>query len=184
VSKTSIKYGGYSELHPFFGPTDTSARLDYPQNAVAGISYRPTPDWNIEANVDWTDWDHVNTVVFKGVTGGDVSLPLNWHSSFLYELGVTRQLSKGYFASAGYFFSQNSTSERNFTPVVPDTDLHVASVGFGYRGIHWHWAISGQLITGPSRTVSGSVPSAAGQTADGNYKWFNQAVNLAAAYHF
>ncbi len=112
-------------------------------------------------------------------------LPLNWKSSFLYEAGVTRYLANGWYVSAGYFFSQNSAPEKYFTPYVPDTDLHVGSLGFGHKGVHWRWAVSGQIITGPSRTVSGSQStSLIGQTADGRYHWFNQAVNLSLGYHF
>jgi len=184
-SETSINYHGYSIQLPYSGPHDGSSRLDFPQTAAAGISFRPNPQWNIEVDVDWTDWDRINTVMFKNTATGDIPLPLNWQSSFLYELGATRYFPNGYFASAGYFFSQNSTSQKNFTPLVPDTDLHVASLGFCYKGKHWRWAISGQIITGPARTVNGSTPSPfSGKSADGSYQWFNQAVNVSAGYHF
>ncbi len=184
-SETSVNYGGDSLALPYSAATHTTARLDYPQTAVGGISFRPNEQWNIEADVDWTDWDRVKTVVFKGTASGDVLLPLNWHSSFLYELGATRYFSNGYFASAGYFFSANSTSEKNFTFVVPDTDLHVASLGFGRKGKHWRWAVSGQIITGPTRTVTGSTPNPNSMvSADGRYHWFNEAVNASIGYQF
>jgi long-chain fatty acid transport protein len=165
------------------GRVDSNAKVEFPQVVTAGVSFRPTTNWNMEVNVDWTDWDTLNTVRFEGtgdLLGADARLPLNWKSSWLYEFGVTRYLPKGWYASAGYFFSQNSTTERYFNPVVPDTHLHVGSLGLGRKGRRWSWALTGQIITGPARTVNTSVFG----PANGSYQWFNQAVNLAGAYHF
>lgn len=183
---TAIEYEGHSDLKPMASFKKTTLELQFPQFVIAGISYRPTPDWNLEVNVDWTDWDTLNTAYFKdnayaaAIGSSSIPLPLNWKSSFLYEAGVTRYLKNGYYVSGGYFFSANSTTDRDFTPIVPDTDLHVGSLGFGYKGEHWRWAISGQIIAGGSRQVQNNrIPE-----ANGSYQWFNQAVNVSAGYHF
>ena len=171
-------------------PADTSAKFQYPQIVSAGVSFRPTPQWNIEANVDWTDWNTLNTVTLKGTQNlglfpFDLSLPLNWRGSWFYEIGATRYLGKGYFVSAGYFFSSNSTSERDFTPAVPDTDLHVGSLGGGYKGEHWRWAIAAQFITGPWRDVNASQPNPiTGESANGKYRLITPAVTVSLGYHF
>lgn len=179
-----MNYRGDVELRPYAPAVTSSAEVEFPQVVVAGISFRPSAAWNVEANVDWTDWDSLNTVTFKRAAG-NIPFPLNWKSSFLYEFGVTRYLDRGYFVSGGYFFSENSTSDENFSPLVPDTDLHVGSLGFGHKGSRWEWAVSGQIITGPPRFVSGArSASPAGEKADGHYQWFNQAVNLSVAYKF
>lgn len=191
-SATAMDYRGTtrsSTIPPLTGDAETKASIDYPQIIIGGISFRPTPKWNIEVNVDWSDWETTDTLVFEGTRklyGTDTALPLNWRSSFLYEAGVTRYFENGYFVSAGYFFSENSATDQNYTPFVPDTDLHVASIGFGFRGVHWRWALSAQLITGPVRTVEGSIPNnpIAGESADGEYQWFNQAINVSIGYHF
>ena len=182
---TSLNYGGSTVQSPYSPATSSSARIDFPQTIIAGISYRPTPNWNIEFDVDWTDWDIVNTLTFKNTATGDIPYPLNWKSSFLYEFGVSRYLPHGYCVSAGYFFSADSVTDKNFNPILPDANLHVGSLGFGHKGEHWDWAISGQIITGPSRTISNSQStSLIGESADGRYHWFNQAVNVSLTYHF
>jgi long-chain fatty acid transport protein len=157
-------------------PRRTKTHLDFPQIIAAGVSFRPTPDWNLEVDVDWTDWDAVKSAVITGVA----TLPLNWQSSFFYEAGVTRQLGKGYYASIGYFFSQASTPDKNYTPLVPDTDLHVGSIGFGRKGQHWDWALAGQIIGGAFRTVSG----AADPSVNGRYRLFTPTVSASLGYHF
>jgi long-chain fatty acid transport protein len=185
----SINYQGSSDFSPYLPATATTAKVNFPQIAAGGISYRPTPKWNLEVDVDWTDWSSVDTLVFKGavnpLTGTDAQLPLNWHASWFYHAGVTRYFENGYFVSIGYFFSQNSTSEVDFTPYVPDTNLNVGSLGVGHKGKHWDWALAGQIIAGPWRTISDSAAvSISGQSANGRYQLTVPAVSASIAYHF
>ena len=187
-SPSTMNYRGSTE-YTGFGSTTSSAELNYPRIISGGVSFRPNPKWNIEAGVDWTDWNTLNTVYFRNtplnaIVGPSLAFPLNWESSFFYQLGVTRYLNGGYFLSAGYFFSENSTSERDFNPTVPDTNLHTGSFGVGYKGDKWRWAVASQIITGPKREVVNSTPSLAGQSADGKYQFFIPAILLTVGYHF
>ena len=180
---TSIDYDGHSQTTPsppLKARTSTSAELQFPRFVVAGVSYRPTEKWNIEFDIDWTDWDNVNTVVFKGTAYGDIPFVFNYTSSLMYNFGVTRQLGKGWHVSAGYIFSENSVPDRNFNPVVPDSDLHLGSIGFGHRGQRWDWAFGYHFAVNGGRTVKDSVPGG----ADGKYDTFNNAFNISATVKF
>jgi long-chain fatty acid transport protein len=196
-SPTSMKYEGTTDLtfptlmgQIVVPQTATTAELEFPQNVSFGVSYRPTPNWSIEVAADWTDWSSVGNLVFQGTTdftGGPITLPLNWRASWFYHLGATRTWANGYFASIGYFFSQNSTSEQNFSPYVPDTDLHVGSLGGGRRGKNWDWALAFQMITGPRRLVDESQStsrSPAIESANGHYRFFVPAATFSVGYHF
>ncbi|MDB6016200.1 MAG: Membrane protein involved in aromatic hydrocarbon degradation [Pedosphaera sp.] len=182
-SSTSVNYEGSAHtVGTGFGvptaTTDSSGKLPFAQFASGGVSYRPNTNWNIEADIDWTDWGSLDTVTFNNTPLGNVPFPLNWKTSYLLELGATRYLDNGYFVSAGYFFSQNSTTERDFNPVVPDTDLHVGSVGFGHKGLRWGWTVAAQIITGPERTINN------GTVASGEYHWLNGSLDFSVRYHF
>ena len=37
----------------------------FPLTAVFGISYRPTPKWNLEFDANYTDWSSFGTVTIK-----------------------------------------------------------------------------------------------------------------------
>lgn len=178
---TTVNYRGESEVKPLSAPQGTSASFRFPQFVVGGISYRPTEKWNIEVDVDWTDWNNVNEAVFKNTAFGNVPFVLNYTDSLMYEFGVTRKLPNGYFASIGYFFSENSSPDATYNPIVPDGDLHLGSCGVGHKGKRWDWAVAYHFATnGNGRTVKGSP----GGIADGTYKTFNQAVNLSATFKF
>ena len=178
-SATTMDFKGSTQLNGIAPSEFATATVDFPDFVKAGISYRPNPKWNIEVGLDWTDWDGLDTIVIDQSVSGPALFPLNWKSSFLAHIGATRYLDDGYWVACGYFFSENSVTELNFNPLVPDTDLHVGSIGIGSGDGRWQWALSGQLITGPSRDVSGSLPSLFGESADGNYQWLNFGVNFA-----
>ena len=99
----------------------------------------------------------------------------------MYEFGITRKLGKGYFASVGFFYSENSSPDKNFTPLIPDADLYLGSIGFGHKGIHWDWAAAYQFGYNPGRDVNGDQSS---PSADGTYHVFNQAFNISATFKF
>ena len=179
-SPTTLDYkgtGSFEPSAPFLpGPTSTTGHLKFPQIVSGGISFRPTTNWNIEADIDWTDWHTVKNAVIDQIG----TLTFNWESSFFYELGVTRQLGRGFYASAGYFFSEASTPNNYYTPLVPDSDLHVGSLGIGFKGRRWAWAVAGQIIGGPYRNVQSSFDPA----VNGRYKLFTPTLSFSVGYHF
>jgi len=189
-SKTKMGYEGHTSLsfnqpipgYPPYLKMDAQADLPFPQNIVAGVSFRPNTNWNFEVDVDWTDWDQVNTVEIRQMI--PATLELNWRSSFYYEFGVTRYLPGGWHVSAGYIFNENSVPDATFTPLVPDQDRHFVSVGFGYARRHLAFDIAYQFGYGPGRTVQGSALSPAGQSADGEYEYMSHAVAISAGWHF
>lgn len=175
---TEIEYEGESEARPFFPERSSSGSVRFPQFAVFGVSYRPTENWNLEVNIDWTDWDNVNEIVFENTSFGNIPFPLNYRSSFMYEFGATRQLPENFFVSAGYFFSENSSPERDFNPIVPDTDLHLGSIGFGRKGERWDWAFAYHFGYNPGRDINN------GTLATGTYETLNHGFNLSATLKF
>ena len=161
---------------------DSQAKMPFPQSVAVGLSFRPTPKWNVEFNADWTSWSRLDTVyVHQAIP---TQLLLNWQDSWYYELGVTRDLGKGWHVSGGYIYNQNSVPSKNFNPWVPDQDRQFLSAGVGFRGEHFSVDLAYQYGFASTRTVSGSTPSAAGQTADGNYDYTSHAVALSAGWHF
>jgi long-chain fatty acid transport protein len=180
-----LQYDGFSVPTPY-GPfpvpgvrrrEHATASFDFPQNVVLGYAFTPTEDWNFEFNIDWTDWDSLNTVTLKQKSG-DVLLPFNWRSSFFYEFGVTKKFAYGLRASAGYIYSENSVPNESFNPIVPDSDRHIFSVGLGQQLASYSWDIAYQYAHGPSRRID------QGTAADGTYRFDSHAVTLTLGYHF
>ena len=156
---------------------DADAVFDMPQTITVGYSFRPADDWNFEFNLDWTDWDNLNTVTLHQ-TSGDVAIPFNWRSSFMYEFGITKKFAHNFRASVGYVYSENSVPNDSFSPSVPDSNRHIFSAGFGQGYDHFNWMLAYQYAYGPARTVS------QGTAADGTYRFDSHAVTLSLGYNF
>ena len=62
-SQTSFTMNGTTgmEQQPAFRATSLPANMDltFPLTAVVGLSYRPTPKWNVEFDADYTDWSSI-----------------------------------------------------------------------------------------------------------------------------
>lgn len=187
-SPSRIRYKGKSTYDALGAGARTKATVDFPQIATAGISFRPNTNWNIEFNVDYTDWNELNTVNLEGtyaIFGFNLPLQLDWHESWFYELGVTRKFEDGWFASAGYFFSSETAPSQTFTPAIPDIALHVASLGLGHQGEQWRWVVSGQLIAGAKRDVNNSQPNPfTAESANGKYHMIVPTISVSIARKF
>jgi len=189
------------ELNP--GPYNSpaqrsaSANFTFPLTAVLGVSYRPTPKWNLEFDANCTDWSSFDTVTIEQSPPpvsnpliSNIPVNLNWQASWMYEFGVTRYFDSGWHVSAGYVFNQNSVPNQYYTPLAADMDRHFFSVGTGFKGKIVNFDVAYQFGYGPAHTVSGSTSSTAaitgatGENADGTYRFTSQAVIVTVGMHF
>ena len=184
-SATTLNYSGDVSYTYYPGKASGQAAFDFPQNIVVGYSYRPTTNWNFEVNIDWTDWESLNTVTLNTIPalGGAVPLPFNWRSSFFYEFGVTRKFENGWSISGGYIFSENSVPEATFSPAVPDSNRHIFSVGGGRQYEKWRWYAAYQLALGPERDINNPAGSY-NAAANGSYKFVSHALTFNVGYRF
>jgi len=195
-SGTTVDLEGHTHAHNDVGPfpvfserIPAHGNFPFPMKGIFGVSYRPTPQWNLEFNADYTTWSDLGTVTIHQASPGvvtpqNVPIVLDWQSSWYYEFGVTRYLGKGWHVSGGYIYNENSVPDKHYTPLVADLDRHFLSVGVGLKGKRYDFDVAYQFGYGPTRTVSGSAPSLAGQTADGRYDFISHALAVSAQVHF
>ena len=170
--------------------------MTFPIVAVFGVSYRPTPKWNVEFDANYTDWASFgNTTInqqgnFQLGVSPNVPVTLDWQASWMYELGVTRYFSRGWHLSAGYAFNENSVPSAYYTPLAADMDRHFFSAGIGHDGKRFDCDLAYQFGYGPQHTVSGSTPitplgeSTGAAPADGKYRFISNALILTLGIHF
>jgi long-chain fatty acid transport protein len=184
------------EALPLVGETHNSAnmKMTFPWAVVGGISYRPTPKWNVELDGNYTAWSTFGTINLHqdNPAAGfhtDNIVNFDWRGSWIIGLGATRYFDHGWHASAGYAFNQNSVPNSFYTPWVADLNRHLFSVGFGRTGKHFDFDAAYQLGYGPEHTVTGSHPplqveGVINQSADGQYGFFSSAFIISAGIHF
>ena len=180
-AKTSMNYGGNADVMVAPGvyvPLPARAKLVYPESITFGYSFRPNERWNFEFNADWTHWDRVNALVLDGVPGAAYNL--NWESAFIWEFGVTRYFADGWHLSGGYTYVENAVPDRDFLPIVPDSDRHFFALGLGRSYENWRWQATYQYAYASDRRVTGNTFT----PADGKWGLDSQAFAFSLGYRF
>lgn len=186
-SGTTLNYKGQTVVTGV-GSSPANSRWPFPLKTIVGISYRPTPKWNVEFDADYTDWSALGTVAVNQTSSPlsifvpSISESLNWESSWYFEWGATRYFNNGWHVSAGYIFNENSVPDANYSPLVADLNRHFFSVGLGHNGKKLDFDIAYQFGYGPTRTVSGATGAAA--PANGDYTFISHAIAVSVGWHF
>jgi long-chain fatty acid transport protein len=187
-AKTKANYDGTANIMvapSTYLPFDATTDLTFPESIVFGYSYRPNEKWNIEFNLDWTNWDRVNKLTLETA----IPLPsyeLNWESAFIWELGATRYFDNGWHVSAGYTFVENAVPDADFLPIVPDSDRHFLAIGVGRNYENFSWQLTYQQAFASKRSVTGNnLEIAPGTSAiDGDYDLDSRAIGFSVGYQF
>ena len=181
-SKTDFDVEGSSKVTGI-GKVDSSMGFLTPATLAVGYSYRPNSKWNIEANIEWVQWEKLNTLTLKNTPiAAAIPIPFNWDNNLIYGIGATRQLGNGYSVSIGYNYIENSQPDSTFTPAVSDADRHWLTCGFGYEGECWSWDLAYQYAFS-DRTVKNAAPPLA-PVLNGKYKSRFHSLSLSARYEF
>jgi long-chain fatty acid transport protein len=166
------------------GPGDITFKT--PMRVAFGYAYKPAPGWNIEANLEWLDWDSLNSLYLTSAHapgGGTIAVPFNWQSMLIYELGVSHTWDNGMTVAGGYDYNCNAQPDRNYNPVIGDADFQSFNLGVGRKLDCWSWFLTYQFGYA-HRDVRGAQNTPAGQNANGKYNEVNNAVVLSLGYKF
>lgn len=146
---------------PEIGPSSARSVIKLPQ--MAGIAYavRPIEPLKLEADIVWSNWNVFDQVQltsadrrFNGQT-----IPTRYHDIWSYRFGTQYDLTSNWALRAGYAFGTAAAPASTFSPLVPDANYHLFSVGVGYSTTHWAIDAAYQFIYRERRHISGSVNS-------------------------
>ncbi|MGD7652665.1 MAG: OmpP1/FadL family transporter [Verrucomicrobiales bacterium] len=184
VTKSKFELDGKTSSNVFAG--DSSSEMDFmaPARAAVGYSYRPAPGWNFEVNVEWLDWDDLDTPVLEtsSIPGTDrVGVPFEWESMFIYEIGGSYTTESGYVFSVGYDFNMNAQPDTNYMPTVADADRHWLNLGMGRESEGCSWMLAYQFGFS-DRTVDGA--EGVNALANGDYDSRHHAVMFSWSREF
>lgn len=163
-SATNFDLDGDADAAGFAPGESAELGLITPATIGVGYAYKPCKEWVFEANIEWVNWDELDTETLSKASG-NVPITFNWESNFVYSVGATRYLDNGWSVSAGYNFIENSIPDETFNPGVSDADRHWLNAGFGKQWDSFKLNFAYQYAFS-ERDVSGSPFG----VADGTYK--------------
>jgi len=191
-SRFDVSYDGDFDVSnlpqgsPLSSASSFSSKMKFPDIIGAGYSVELTPDWNVEADVEWITWSR-NDAQPIDIGANNLLLPLSarvvnndWRDTFTAGLSTEYRFATDWAVRAGYEFLQSPITDRTFTPILGDTDTHVLSLGLGWRrGRHAFNAAYALNIYKDRNITDNQVPA-----LNGDYSLSSDLISLSYVFTF
>ena len=145
---------------------DAKGAISLPDSVTAGLSFRPTDNWTMEAGIVGTFWSSYDQILIEYrdmETTPTIHNMKNYKDTFRLNFGTEYWFLKNWAVRAGYVFDKSPINRHAMDTLVPVDDRHIGSIGFGYRNDTWtadiaYAHIFGKSLNGTSSAQYGSLP--------------------------
>ena len=145
---------------------DAEGAITLPDSLSAGVSFRPTDDWTLEAGIVGTFWSAYDQILIQYKDSESSPVIRNqkkYKDVYRLNLGAEYKLNANWAARAGYVFDKSPINEHAMDTLVPVDDRHIGSLGFGYKNDTWsvdfsYAHIFARSLSGTSNAQFGSAP--------------------------
>ncbi len=119
----------------FFGRNPIEANVNLPESVLVGISQTITPQWQVHAGFEWTNWSRLRRVpITNRLTGAPVSsLNFEYDDAFYVSAGVEYAWNPSLTLRAGVSYEDSAVSDRVRNVRIFDNDRLGVSGGLGYK---------------------------------------------------
>jgi long-chain fatty acid transport protein len=107
-----------------------------PDTVSLGARQRLSAQWTLLATVEWAHWSRIGTSRVLQTSGAPalvatvpVTLPFRYRNGWLYSAGIEYQLNSTTELRTGIGFERSPVTDQVRTPLVPDSDRILASLG-------------------------------------------------------
>ena len=142
-SKVKVDYDGdmdFENMPPGITSSEATTKITYPQSVAAGLCWKPVERFRLEFTAEWMDWSewdqrevNVNGHPLLGPGPQTITIPLDWHDSWILCLGGEYKLTDQWRLRAGYGYNETPVSKKLGDVDLPTGDTHALSLGAGYQ---------------------------------------------------
>lgn len=114
--------------------------ISLPDSISAGISFRPTEQWTLEAGIVGTFWSAYDQILIEYKEMEEtpsIHNKKNYKDVYRLNFGTEYLLNANWAVRAGYVFDKSPINSHAMDTLVPVDDRHIASVGVGYKTNNW-----------------------------------------------
>ncbi len=119
---------------------DAKGSIALPDSISAGISFRPTEKWTLEAGIVGTFWSSYDQILieYKDMENTPtIHNQKDYKDAYRLNLGAEYKFHPNWAARAGYVYDKSPINEKSMDTLVPVDDRHIASLGVGYTNGPW-----------------------------------------------
>lgn len=116
--------------------SDFSTEIPFPETFAAGYGVQLSGPVRLEVYLERLHWSsHDRQTLDLGryapLLGDAATIRHDWRDTWTAGMGADWAISEAQILRAGYTFIESPVRERTFSPVLPDGDRHVLSLGWG-----------------------------------------------------
>lgn len=145
---------------------DAKGSIALPDSISAGISFRPTDAWTVEAGIVGTFWSSYDQILieYKDMeTTPTIHNKKDYKDVYRLNFGTEYKINPNWAVRAGYVFDKSPINKHAMDTLVPVDDRHIASIGAGYKTDTWsvdfaYAHIFARDLSGTTSKQFGSVP--------------------------
>ena len=136
--------------------------ISLPDSISAGLSFKPTEQWTLEAGIVGTFWSAYDQILIQykdSETSPVIRNQKKYKDVYRLNFGTEYKLNPTWALRAGYVFDKSPINPKKMDTLVPVDDRHIASVGLGYQKDAWsvdlaYAHIFGKDLSGYSHQLS------------------------------
>jgi len=187
----------YNGLYPGLGSsfeTNVEEKSVLPQSVILGYSFKPTPKWTINADVEWMDWSSTKNETFSypnattpqlGFLTAGGSTPEDWQSAWSEAFGTQYDVTNRCRVRLGYFHHGKVIPSANFDPLILDSSSNGYTAGFGFDITKQLTIdVAYTLAVYDTRSITNTVLSSELQTVNGKYAQYLNIGLVSFTYKF
>lgn len=165
---------------------NASTDLTLPSIVSAGYAFKPVEKLKLEFDVYWVEWSTVDKAVVKDDDTGAVlsSDEKDWDDTFIFAIGGEYLVNEQWAVRAGYGYVQETVPESTFNPNLPDSSVHMITLGLGYTIDRLTVDLAYQLGLFEERDIDNNIGAALGTTVDGTYDSLSHNIGITLGYKF
>jgi long-chain fatty acid transport protein len=143
-------------LDLFYAPQDVTGQMTFPRELACGVAITPFSRLSLYVDIQWNRWSDFGDWIFRsanedgnlnpaftqvyrdfyGITPdyGTQGVSLGLKDTAKLKAGLEFRPARYLAVRAGFARHQSSAGEANRSPVYPDLERNIYSLGFGYEG--------------------------------------------------
>jgi long-chain fatty acid transport protein len=111
-----------------------TADITLPAIASLNLFHKISPQWDLLADVGWTDWSRLKVLNIVRSSGALLATtPLNWKDTWRVGVGANYHMNTQWTLRFGTAYDQTPVPDADRTPRIPDQDRVWTAVGAQYR---------------------------------------------------
>lgn len=176
-SPFTIKYKGENDLSIGM-KSDVDAAIEYP--TIIGLAYgiELTDTLRAEVNGEWIDFSQYENLTINDSLFGTQSYPQRLKETWTTGIGAAWNFKPKWTLRSGFMYLKNPTPDDTYSPLGPDEDQGVVSIGLGYEVENHAVDLGYAYGIFDGRNIPASNP------AGGAYDYQVQLLSLSYGYKF